>query len=273
MSWPEIRQPAYAGHFYPASAAMIRRQIDSFLPEQTQKIDALGCMLPHAGYQFSARVAVETVAGIKIKKRIVLLGPSHTGIGPIFSIMSSGRWRTPLGEVEIDSELARRIADNSALLEEDFSAHISEHSLEVELPILQYFKDDFKIVPIVFMPAELEALREIGRAIALALKEPPFKDSCLIIASSDMTHYESEEQAAKKDQAAIEAITALDEEALCQKVRQLAISMCGYAPTAAMLSALKLLGAKKGKLVKYQTSAEATQDRTSVVGYAGILFC
>ncbi|MFH0935493.1 MAG: AmmeMemoRadiSam system protein B [Candidatus Omnitrophota bacterium] len=271
MERPDLRKPAYAGQFYPATAAGISRQIEAFIPGLAQKIDIIGCVLPHAGYAYSGRVAVETVAQINIKQRIFLLGPSHTGIGAPFSIITRGKWQTPLGEVEIDSQLAKRVLERCKLLEEDSSAHLSEHSLEVELPILQYFKKDFKIVPIVFMPGDSGVLKEIGRAIGEAAGEPPFKDSTLIVASSDMTHYESEDQARRKDKIAIEAIIELDEDKLYQKVRQLDISMCGYAPAVAMISAAKLLGAKNARLVRYENSGEVTGDKSSVVGYAGIL--
>ncbi|MDI6606441.1 MAG: AmmeMemoRadiSam system protein B [Candidatus Omnitrophota bacterium] len=271
MEQPDLRKPAYAGQFYPATAVGINRQIEGFIPKSVQKIDIVGCILPHAGYIYSGRVAVETAAQINIKERIILLGPSHTGIGAPFSIMTRGKWQTPLGEVEIDSQLAKRILEHCKLLEEDFSAHLSEHSLEVELPILQYFKKDFKIVPIVFMSGSLEALKEIGRAIGEVASNPPFKDSTMLVASSDMTHYEPEEDARRKDKIAIEAIVELDEDKLYQKVRQLDISMCGFAPALTLLSAAKLLGARKARLIKYETSAEVSGDRSSVVGYAGIL--
>jgi MEMO1 family protein len=271
MEQPDLRKPAYAGRFYPATAAGISRQIESFIPKSVEKIDVVGCILPHAGYIYSGRVAVETAAQINIKKRIILLGPSHTGIGAPFSIMAGGKWRTPLGEVEIDRHLAKSILERCKLLDEDFSAHLSEHSLEVEVPILQYFKKEFKIVPIVFMPGNQGALKEIGRAIAEAAGSPPFKDSTMLLASSDMTHYEPEEDALRKDKIAIEAIVELNEDKLYQKARQLDISMCGVAPAVTMISAAKLLGAKKAKLIRYETSAEVTGDRSSVVGYAGIL--
>lgn len=271
MEQPDLRKPAYAGQFYPATAAGISRQIEAFIPRSAKKTDIIGCVLPHAGYAYSGRVAVETVAQINIKQRVILLGPSHTGAGAPFSIITRGKWQTPLGEVEIDAQLAKSILGRCKLLEEDFSAHLSEHSLEVELPILQYFKKSFKIVPIVFMPGNLELLKEIGRAIGEVAGGPHLKDSTLIVASSDMTHYESEDQARRKDKVAIEAIMELDEDKLYQKVRQLDISMCGYAPAVAMISAAKILGAKNARLARYETSGEVTGDKESVVGYAGIL--
>ncbi|MFH0762288.1 MAG: AmmeMemoRadiSam system protein B [Candidatus Omnitrophota bacterium] len=273
MQRPDFRKAAFAGQFYPAAAGQISRQIKSFIPtEPADKIDAIACMLPHAGYAYSGRVAVETAARINIKERVILLGPSHTGIGAPFSIMSRGKWQTPLGEIEIDSQLAGRILERCKLLKEDSSAHLSEHSLEVEAPILQYFKKGFKIIPIVFMPGGLADLKEIGRAIGEAVGEPPYKDSTLLVASSDMTHYEPEEDARRKDNSAIEAMLELDEDKLYQRAGRFGISMCGLAPAAAMLAAAKFLGAKNAQLVKYQTSAEVTGDRSSVVGYAGILF-
>jgi AmmeMemoRadiSam system protein B len=184
--------------------------------------------------------------------------------------MTEGIWETPLGAVKIDSDLAAKLLKNSKHLESDTLAHADEHSLEVELPILQYFKPDFEIVPIAFMTDDVEALKKTGAQIAGVLKEPQIKDSVMMVASSDMTHYEPHDIAWKKDNEAIKAIVNLDEDALMERIRKQNISMCGYAPVVVMLSAAKSLGAKGAKLVKYETSGDVTGDKDSVVGYAGI---
>ncbi len=271
MNRPQIRKPVAAGQFYPATSHGIRQLIEGYLPKAAAKKDVIACMLPHAGYTCSGRVAVETASRINIKGRIILLGPSHTGMGAPLSIMTRGTWQTPLGDVEIDTELAEKILGGSEYLQDDFLAHANEHSLEVELPILQYFKKGFKIVPIVVLTDESELLKKIGRQIAAAVKEPPFRDSTLIVASSDMTHYEAQSEACRKDKIAIDAMLELDEDKLAREVRRHDITMCGFAPAVAMISAAKALGAKTAELIKYETSAEVTGDDSSVVGYAGVL--
>lgn len=267
----KIRQPQVAGQFYPSSSQELKNQIKALIDKQADKRDIIACMLPHAGYIYSGSVAAETVSRINIKNKVILLGPNHTGYGARYSIMPQGWWQTPLGEIRIDSELAGEILNRSKYLESDNTAHTYEHSLEVELPFLQYFKNDFEIVPIVFLSDELEILKEIGGEIASAIKERNIKDSTIIVASSDMTHYESQDEAEKKDKEAIQAILELNADKLIERIRRLNISMCGYAPAITMISAAKLLGAKTAKLIKYQTSGDVTGDKSSVVGYAGII--
>jgi AmmeMemoRadiSam system protein B len=267
----KLRQAVVAGQFYPASSIVLRNQIERLIDKKADKLDIIACMLPHAGYMYSGGVAGQTVSRINPKDKIILLGPNHTGYGERFSIMTEGLWQTPLGEVRIDSVLAKEILQRSKYLRDDVLAHRYEHSLEVELPFLQYFKNDFEIVPIIFLSEELDVLKEIGEDIADTIKEHNIKDSAMIVASSDMTHYEPQEQAQRKDKEAIDAILELDEDKLMKKIQGLNISMCGYAPTITMISAAKSLGAKTTKLIQYQTSGDVTGDKTSVVGYAGII--
>jgi len=263
----KIRPAARAGQFYPATAQEIKKQISSFVDKEAVKKNVIACMLPHAGYDYSGRVATQTLSRINIPDKIILLGPNHTGLGAPYSIMTEGLWQTPLGEVKINSLLAKKILQGSKYLEDSSEAHAGEHCLEVELPLLQYFKKDFEIVPIVFMSMDTEILKKIGAEIANAVKD---EKSCLIIASSDMTHFESQDQAERKDKQAIEAILELNEDKLIERVERLDISMCGFGPAVAMITAAKLLGAKRAELIKYQTSADTTGDKESVVGYAGI---
>jgi AmmeMemoRadiSam system protein B len=263
--------PAVAGSFYPDSSAALRKKIAALVGVSGPKEECLACLLPHAGYLYSGRVAALTLSRVNIKARVILIGPNHTGYGAEFSLMKQGSWRTPLGDVEIDTALAEAILAAAGELKADELAHQREHSLEVELPLLQYFKPVFKIVPITVYPAPLELLKRLGRQIAAAVSSSVPKEEVLIVASSDMTHYEPQAQAEEKDRLAIEALLELDEDRLFSQVSRFNISMCGLAPAVMMLSAAKELGAKAAKLVKYQTSAEATQDRSAVVGYAGIL--
>lgn len=270
MKGNDIRKAVVAGQFYPASALELKREIESFIDKKAEKINAIACMLPHAGYAYSGSVAAQTLSGVNIKERIILLGPNHTGLGAAFSIMSRGSWQTPLGDVQIDADLAGEILGKSKYLQDEPLAHLEEHSLEVELPLLQYLKKDFKIVPIAFLSDDILALKEIGNEIAEVIKRLNIKDSTLILASSDMTHYEPQGSAEKKDREAIEAILELNENKLWERVRRLGISMCGYAPVIVMIAIAKSLDARHAKLIKYATSGDATGDRSSVVGYAGI---
>lgn len=266
----KVREPAVAGQFYPSSSSGIKSQIESFIDKKGKKEDVIACMLPHAGYTYSGRVAAKTLSGINIKNKIILLGPNHTGFGVAFSVMSEGIWQTPLGQVRIDSDFAKKLLRVSRYLEHDILAHMYEHCLEVELPFLQYFGGDFEIVPIVVASDDIGALKEVGKEIAAAIKDSDIEGSVLIVASSDMTHYESQSQAQKKDKQAIEAILKLDEDKLIERVKEQKISMCGFSPVAIMLAASKLLNAKSAKLISYQTSGDVTGDKSSVVGYAGI---
>ena len=271
MEQSKIRKPAVAGQFYPSSSQELKNRIETLIDKKAEKSDVIACMLPHAGYMYSGAVAAQTVSRINIKNKIILLGPNHTGYGRAYSIMTDGIWQTPLGEIKIDSNLAKSMLSRSRYLEEDSLAHTYEHSLEVELPFLQYFKPDFEIVPIIVLSEEINILRDIGKDISYAIKDLNIRDSAMIVASSDMTHYEPQGQAAKKDKQAIQAILDLDEYELMERVQKLNISMCGYAPVVVMLAAAKLLGAQKSSLIKYQTSGDITGEKDSVVGYAGII--
>ena len=262
-----IRKPAVAGYFYPRDPLRLREQIEQYILPRAQKIKAIAAVSPHAGYVYSGSVAGAVYSHLQIPQKVVLLGPNHTGMGARASIMTQGTWITPLGEVKIDEELALEILENSQFLKEDAQAHSAEHSLEVQLPFLQYFRPDIRIVPIVLMGTSFEMAQEIGQALAKTLKN----GETLIISSTDMSHYEPQEVAAKKDQAAIEAILDLDPQALYQRVIQENISMCGVMPTVAALVASLLLGAEEARLVNYMTSGDITGDYSQVVGYAGVV--
>jgi len=263
------RNPVVAGQFYPLRPAAIEKQVFEFVDKTAKKVNAVGIIAPHAGYIYSGPVAGSVYSRIELKPTYIILGPNHTGRGKPYSIMSEGTWAMPQGEVEIDADLAKKLLHNSEFLEEDFLAHAYEHSVEVQLPFLQYFKKPFKFVPIIISYAEGHIYQALGREIAKVIKEA--KKDVLIIASSDMTHYEAQEDARSKDMKAVEAILQLDEEELIKRVERFGISMCGYAPVAVMISAAKELGAKTAELVKYQTSGDTSGDYSSVVGYAGII--
>ncbi len=263
------REAVVAGQFYPDSEGALEKQIKGFIDEEAEKEEVLGVVSPHAGYIYSGKVAGAVYSRIRPAETFILLGPNHTGRGRPFSIMTAGRWKTPLGSVEVDSDMAGEIFSGSRHLEEDEKAHRYEHSLEVQLPFLQYLKKDFHFVPIVLSQGNLGIYRDIGKAIARAVNSQGRKT--IIIASSDMTHYESGKSAEKKDKEAIKAILDLNEEQLLEKVRELDISMCGYAPVATTLAACKELGAKEAELIQYMTSGDVSGDYSAVVGYAGII--
>lgn len=263
-----IRHPQVAGQFYPETPSLLRRQIQCFTRIENTKEQAKGLVVPHAGYTYSGKVAAECFSRVNITETVVIIGPNHTGQGKLFSLMAEGIWQTPLGEVSIDQELSEKILSVSKNLQSDFQAHIHEHSIEVEVPFLQYFLPEVKIVPIIVATADYNAYEEIGKAIATAIKT---SKNTLVVASSDMTHYAPEKKAKENDARAIEKILTLDGKGLLETVNELKITMCGYGPVACMLSATKELGAHTAKLIKYQTSGDTSGDYSSVVGYAGIM--
>ena len=264
-----IRKPAVAGQFYPGTEASLKKELARLIPKNITVKNAFGVMLPHAGYVYSGQVAGATLSSVNISEDIIILGPNHTGYGKPFSIMSDGAWSTPLGEAKINNELAKTILDKSDLVEEDATAHIYEHSIEVELPLIQYLKNSFSFVPIAIAGADIEDYKRLGNQLSCAVSE--FNKDVLLIASSDMTHYEPHDAAEKKDSMAINSILKLDIDELMGNLTKYDISMCGYAPVCVMLACAKKLGATAGKLIKYQTSGDVSGDKSSVVGYAGIV--
>ncbi len=263
------RQPVVAGQFYPAQAGKLSEMIRGMVDEKAAKEEVIGLVSPHAGYIYSGPVAGAVISRVKFKDTFIIMGPNHTGMGKPLSIMTKGTWETPLGQVEVDSELAEKILAASKHLQEDSGAHQYEHSIEVQVPFLQYFKKDVRIVPITIAHSDAATYKELGKEIARAVKG--LKKKVVMIASSDMSHYEPQEQAQRKDSQAIEAILKLNEDELLRRVSELNISMCGYAPTVALITAAKQLGAAGAELVRYQTSGDTTGDYSTVVGYAGII--
>ena len=263
------RKPTVAGSFYPNNPNALMKNLRSQLPQNTQKQAVIGVVCPHAGFLYSGTVAGAVYASIEIPKTIILIGPNHTGTGPPISVMSKGQWEMPQGPVEIDTTLANDILESSPDLEDDFIAHCREHSLETQIPFLQYFRQDFKIVPICIQKISLNQCQTISRAILSGMKK--LKQKVLIVASSDMSHYESYETVSRKDKLAITRILDRDPKALFEIVDTNRISMCGLIPTTVMLMTANELGAKYSKLIHYTTSGEVTRDMDRVVGYAGII--
>jgi AmmeMemoRadiSam system protein B len=264
-----------AGQFYPSNPDKLRQEIESFVQPGREKIRALGCVVPHAGYMYSGHVAGAVYARLELPRRFIVLCPNHTGAGQPLAIMSRGHWLTPLGEAAIDEPLAEQLKREILLLRDDAVAHSREHALEVQLPFLQQIVPEFTFVPIVVGTGRLEVLSQLGSGLARVLKSPDTVDGskhdALIIASSDMNHYESDERTRIKDRMAIDKVLALDPAGLWETVQREQISMCGYGPAVAMLTAARELGATKAELVKYATSGDVSGDRAGVVGYAGMI--
>ncbi len=279
----KVRRPSQAGAFYEGNAESLKNQIENcFLHElgpgkipEVAKAglrQVVGLVCPHAGYMFSGPVAAHSYYRLALDGKpdvVVLFSPNHTGYGSALAVMNEGVWRTPLGDVEVDGETANQIVHESRIIDVDETAHRFEHSIEVQLPFLQYlYGSEFKIVPICFLMQDLPSAREVGKAVAKVLAG---KNS-VIIASSDMTHYEPQERATKKDKMALEVIEAMDEVKFYSIVEAERISACGYGPIAALITAAKILGAKEAKVLSYKTSGDVTGDRSSVVGYAAVCF-
>jgi MEMO1 family protein len=264
-----IRKSTFSGHFYPEQKEELVAALDAFTGSSKKKHQAKGLILPHAGYIYSGEVAGATVSRTMPKKTLLILGPNHTGRGKDFGLWPSGAWETPLGKVPIDEDIAAAILSKSRYIQADHEAHLWEHSIEVELPFFQRFFDNFSLVPIACKNASLNDYRLVANEITDVLD--PLKNDVLIVASSDLTHYEPEESARRKDRLAISAMIDLDEEELLTTVDQYKISMCGTAPVAIALVCLKQLRSRKAQVVLYQTSAKTSGDLSAVVGYAGII--
>lgn len=266
-----IRQPAVAGYFYPAEPGELGREVDAFLAPQksAEKLRALGCVVPHAGYRYSGGVAGAVFARLDLPKRYVILCPRHYPQGAALAVYPDGEWVTPLGTVQVDGELAAALQREFPSLREDWVAHSEEHALEVQLPFLQRRVGEFRFVPIAIGPVRFDALAELGRAMARAIAA--LKEPVLIVASSDMNHYESDAVTRVKDRKAIERILALDARGLYDTVQHERISMCGVGPATAMLTAAGEMGATRAVEIQYATSADASGDKKRVVGYAGIV--
>jgi AmmeMemoRadiSam system protein B len=271
MTAAPVRHPAVAGRFYPADPETLREELHAYLSQipGEKTIRALGCIVPHAGYVYSGHVAGAVFAALEIPELCVLLCPNHTGVGRALAIMSEGVWETPLGPLPIDSVFAADLKRHCPLLQEDSAAHRCEHAIEVELPFLQVRQPKLTFVPITLGTGRFEALNQLGVALAEAIAA--YTKPILIVASSDMNHYESDAITRVKDQSAIESILRRDPRALYDVVTEQHVSMCGFGPAVAMLTAANALGATTAELIKYATSGDVSGDRQAVVGYAGII--
>ncbi len=263
------RMPAVAGQFYKGEGTALKNEVERLILEVGEKERIIGAVCPHAGFMYSGHVAGAVYAKIELHDTIMLIGPNHTGLGTQFSIFTEGEWLIPTHSFRIDSNIAKKLLESQSMFREDRSAHVYEHSLEVQLPFIAHFSRNVEIVPITVMMATIDECKKAGESIAEVIKESG-KD-VTIVASTDMSHYVSDSEAKKKDSLAINEILSLNPEGLYNIVKKENISMCGYLPTTIMLYAVLSLGASKAELVKYSTSAETSGDYNHVVGYAGII--
>ncbi|HEV8440822.1 MAG TPA: AmmeMemoRadiSam system protein B [Methylomirabilota bacterium] len=264
-----VRPPAVAGFFYPDRADRVEDELARLIVPAHPKVTAQAIVVPHAGWQYSGRVAGAVYGRIMVPRVAVVLGPNHTGLGPPGSIMTRGRWALPGSDVPVCEELARAVLAESPMLTEDARAHAREHAIEVQLPFLRRVQPEVTFVPIALMGRDLGFCREIGRALAIALER--FGEPVLLVCSTDLNHYESQPVSNRKDRLAIEAMLGLEPGRLHSTVREHRISMCGVAPAVAMLAALSQLGPGRAELVRYATSGDVSGDYDRVVGYAGMI--
>jgi AmmeMemoRadiSam system protein B len=260
------REPAVAGRFYTDDPAALAGQVDRFLAAAGPRVRARGLVAPHAGYVYSGAVAGAVYARVEVPARAIVLGPNHTGLGRAAALWPDGRWRLPTGAVPVDAKLTAALA-SSPLVEEDREAHLLEHSLEVQVPFLARARPDVEIAALCLGPLSYEQCVELGEHVARAAAEA----GALVVASSDMTHYEPAERAREKDHRAIARLLALDPHGLYDTVRRERITMCGVVPATVMLVAAKALGATRAELVRYANSGDVNGDTRQVVGYAGVL--
>ncbi len=264
-----VRRPAVAGQFYPGRKAELLAELERCLTATADPESAVGVVVPHAGYVYSGATAGAVYSRVKIPDRVAVLSPNHTGMGAPVSVWSEGVWLTPLGEVEVDAALAAALLKGCPEAEADEAAHAREHSLEVQLPFLQKLNPGAKILPVTLGTHRVSTLESLGRALASAITDAG--GDVLIVASSDMTHFESAGSARRRDEMALEKLRAMDPAGLMAVVQRERISMCGAAAAAVMLWAAKDLGAVGCELVDYTHSGMVTGDESEVVAYAGLI--
>ena len=263
-----LRQPVVSGQFYPGNKDDLLKTLSAFMTPTPGDGAAIALMSPHAGYVYSGSVAGKTLSSTGIPDEVIVLGPNHHGRGAAAAVFTTGSWQTPLGQVDIASELAVRVLEECPMASADTVAHQFEHSLEVQVPFIQFHAPQAQILPVCISHLSLPQLLQLGDGIARAAQKSEMRP--MIVASTDMTHYESGKIARQKDNLAIDRVLALDPEGLYNVVRQNRISMCGVMPTVVMLQAALALGATGAELIAYSNSGDVTGDQSEVVGYAGV---
>ncbi len=265
-----MRQPAVADRFYPGSPKALSAALNELFPaiQPAKKIKALAVICPHAGYVYSGSLAAKTFSAVEIPETVIILGPNHHGQGAPISL-STTTWDMPLGKVSVDMEIADSLLKDSQHIQINEIAHRLEHSLEVQVPFLQMLQKNLQIVPLVLSRISYSLCEEVAKSLASAIKAG--NKDILIVASSDMTHYESRSSAKQKDQSALKCIERLDPYDLYHTVLDNNISMCGVIPVVVALLAAKACGAKQSSLIGYTDSGYTSGDTNQVVGYAGLV--
>lgn len=265
------RTPAVAGQFYPGNARDLTREASEYTLRSTSHSaqPTILAMVPHAGYVYSGAIAGETIARANLAETIILLGPNHTGNGDMAALWPDGKWLFPGGSLAVDEALAAEILQTVPGITSDYTAHLREHSLEVQIPLLYAIQPATRIVPICIADPRPESLLNMGSALAGVMAKA--STSVSIVVSSDMSHFISANQARTQDGLAIDQILALSPKGLFQTVHDHAISMCGIFPMTMGLQAACALGATRASLIRYGTSGDINQDHDQVVGYAGII--
>lgn len=266
-----MRIPAVAGQFYPGSQKQLAADVKSMLSASSKKTKkkAYAAVSPHAGYIYSGQLAADTLGILDVPETVILIGPNHRGKGERVAL-STVTWETPLGAISPKNEITKQLQDNSPLFQIDENAHQNEHSLEVQLPLLQLLQKNLHIVPILVAHLSYSECEIVAKAIADTIKLSG--QEVLTLASSDMNHYESREKTQQKDSLAIQAIRDFSAPDLYQIVHQHSITMCGVIPTVISILVAKQLGANRSEIIGYTDSGHVSGDTDQVVGYAGILF-
>jgi hypothetical protein len=277
-----LREPAVAGMFYPGEPSVLRRDVERLVTAPSAARPAVAVVVPHAGYVYSGAIAGRTYAEVVVPRRAIVLCPNHTGLGVARSVWPSGSWRTPLGDVPVDAALASRLVEEAGL-EPDREAHLGEHAVEVQLPLLLRARErtlaaaegpaaqagpPLSVVPICLAGLSFEECRSVGRGLARAIAGA---DDVLLVASTDMSHYISAARARVLDDLALRQLLALDGAGLYGVVERNGLTMCGFIPTTVVVEAARALGARKATLVRYGNSGETSGDYERVVGYAGVI--
>ena len=273
-----VRPPAVSGRFYPSDPVELRATVATLLADARKAVrpsgrPALGVVAPHAGYIYSGPTAARVFADVTLPALVIILAPNHTGISAAeggVSLWEAGAFRTPLGDVPIDAEMAEALLEVSrGVVAVDHDAHRAEHAVEVELPFLQLLRADVRIVPLVLAWDAWDAARLLGEMLARLVQAAD--EPVLLLASSDMNHYEPAGLTEQKDAQALDAIRALDGAELLARCRRDRISMCGRGPAATLIAAARALGAERAEVVDYRHSGWVSGDNARVVGYAGVV--
>jgi MEMO1 family protein len=271
----DARPPAVSGRFYPGDRAELERTLRDLLGPLVpiaHPAGARAAIVPHAGYLYSGVTAAHAFARIRIPPLVVIVAPNHTGLSRApggASLWEAGVFDTPLGGVTVDAAWSRALLDACPLVSVDHLAHRDEHAVEVELPFLKFLAPAARIVPLILAWDDWESSRTLGEALARVVRGSP--EPVLLLASSDLSHYEPANAAELKDAQALAAVQQLDGEELLRRCHREGITMCGRAPVAAVLAAARALGASRADVVDYRHSGWVTGDESSVVGYAGVV--